>query len=952
MRNLLLVLAASSWLADTAFAQVAHKGMPKPHPMGMREAFLNGLAPTNPAAHPGGHYAEGFAEDGGFAGIAMSPDGRVVLFPLVAYPNGCNAETGLYVSVLRHESLQLDAAGQPDFTPSGGTAWIDRSRSTRWRSAAPHRHSASSQTPIPCGSTTGKRSCPDPEFQHLPCPYPSDVNGTYSAGSTQYETYRMLVLAADDWRVENGKSVDMDTPALVLPSGGSYCPITDGTTPPSLPQNQTHTLNPIGRRYLQVVVQNPHSTTPSAPASIVRNSNSTWMSRSFEVLWFMADENTQEERPLLGIEPTITMDGRLLMFQSSPNNFGSDWDTRQGEIDRLMFSWNPDGGAVHGWSAPQSIANLHDYVTTDVAGVPMGERYPIASQPLLEMEGTPLQDLDPSQSPSFKSGVAGAYPWITLDGTDLFFTTTNDSTRTQTVCMIGSSTHWRLRHIDGPMNPTRGGLGTAGGFDGFHHRNMGGTGLSPGAWAWGRNGTTPLPFSPALRTMSMVTGRTREYIEVSVEAGLDPDIIVAFDMNAGVAGLDLGSVTDIQEDWGLDPGWTGNTAKSGAPAWLQGDAHLTEATTAHPEVLYDGAIGDCVTFTESGYIIVAPHTEVDQALERATISFWIRQEGADSGVGDRRVVEKAGSYQVLVDGVGNLTATVWQTNSSSTQLGPVAPANSGDELTWRHVALVFDGPRSKLTMWVDGNDTHEVLLAGSGPYSIAGSSAWLHMGPQGDAGTDETAFSLDQFRIDRVARDHGEICRLAHVDEPAVTQASLPSWFTTALSNIGRSSAGYSLPQGSVLTQSTVSLGEKLFADGGLSPHNVSCATCHIASLDFTDGNTTSLDFNGDPLLRNAPTVIDRLWSTKQFWDGRAEQLGGPGDFPVLPPSRDGLLGRLHRDLPADYGQRGQSRLQRALRDGLRHGYGAYGRPRGTSHRQLPACARVPAFGGGCMGSP
>jgi hypothetical protein len=62
--------------------------------------------------------------------------------------------------------------------------------------------------------------------------------------------------------------------------------------------------------------------------------------------------------------------------------------------------------------------------------------------------------------------------------------------------------------------------------------------------------------------MSMVSARTREYIEVPVDAGLDPDIIVAFDMNAGVAGLDFGSVTDIQEEWGLDPGWTRRIRRS------------------------------------------------------------------------------------------------------------------------------------------------------------------------------------------------------------------------------------------------------------------------------------------------------------------------------------------------------------------------------------------------------
>lgn len=53
-------------------------------------------------------------------------------------------------------------------------------------------------------------------------------------------------------------------------------------------------------------------------------------------------------------------------------------------------------------------------------------------------------------------------------------------------------------------------------------------------------------------------------------------------------------------------------------------------------------------------------------------------------------------------------------------------------------------------------------------------------------------------------------------------------------------------------------LGRLLFFDERLSANQkMSCATCHIPNLAFTDGKTTAIGTFGDTVLRNTPTVLN-----------------------------------------------------------------------------------------------
>lgn len=87
-------------------------------------------------------------------------------------------------------------------------------------------------------------------------------------------------------------------------------------------------------------------------------------------------------------------------------------------------------------------------------------------------------------------------------------------------------------------------------------------------------------------------------------------------------------------------------------------------------------------------------------------------------------------------------------------------------------------------------------------------------------------------------------------------------------------------------TPALVDLGKALYFDPRLSEsHNISCNTCHQVGLGGVDMLPTSIGHKSQQGSRNAPTVLNSVFNTAQFWDGRAadlkEQAGGPIQNPI-----------------------------------------------------------------------
>lgn len=88
--------------------------------------------------------------------------------------------------------------------------------------------------------------------------------------------------------------------------------------------------------------------------------------------------------------------------------------------------------------------------------------------------------------------------------------------------------------------------------------------------------------------------------------------------------------------------------------------------------------------------------------------------------------------------------------------------------------------------------------------------------------------------------------------------------------------------KGNPATTAKVELGAKLYFDPRLSKSQLlSCNTCHNAGLGGADLQETSTGHGWQKGPRNAPTVLNSVYNTAQFWDGRAKDLAAQAKGPV-----------------------------------------------------------------------
>jgi cytochrome c peroxidase len=110
------------------------------------------------------------------------------------------------------------------------------------------------------------------------------------------------------------------------------------------------------------------------------------------------------------------------------------------------------------------------------------------------------------------------------------------------------------------------------------------------------------------------------------------------------------------------------------------------------------------------------------------------------------------------------------------------------------------------------------------------------------------------------------------------------------------------IPADNPPTAETIALGRRLYYDAALSVDNtVSCSTCHMPGMAFSDGKRVSNGVGGKSGVRNAPTVLNSAYFSLQFWDGRAPSLEKQAEGPVANPvemahTLKGVVQRLSQD--------------------------------------------------------
>jgi cytochrome c peroxidase len=121
--------------------------------------------------------------------------------------------------------------------------------------------------------------------------------------------------------------------------------------------------------------------------------------------------------------------------------------------------------------------------------------------------------------------------------------------------------------------------------------------------------------------------------------------------------------------------------------------------------------------------------------------------------------------------------------------------------------------------------------------------------------------------------------------EPAAVNQAAKSTPYELQVPLGLNQYNLEIPEDNPMTAEKIELGRLLYFDKRLSiDDTVSCATCHAPESGFSDGKKTSVGVRGQTGARNAPTVINRAFSTVQFWDGRAASLEEQAKGPVMNP--------------------------------------------------------------------
>lgn len=98
------------------------------------------------------------------------------------------------------------------------------------------------------------------------------------------------------------------------------------------------------------------------------------------------------------------------------------------------------------------------------------------------------------------------------------------------------------------------------------------------------------------------------------------------------------------------------------------------------------------------------------------------------------------------------------------------------------------------------------------------------------------------------------------------------------------------IPSDNLQTADKISLGQQIFNDPQFSKNGkISCASCHLKNLAFTDGKKTTAGISGLTGTRNAPTIVNAAFFETLFVDGRASSLEDQALQPMLNSIEHGL---------------------------------------------------------------
>ncbi len=301
-----------------------------------------------------------------------------------------------------------------------------------------------------------------------------------------------------------------------------------------------------------------------------------------------------------------------------------------------------------------------------------------------------------------------------------------------------------------------------------------------------------------------------------------------------------------------------------------------------------GIVGQAMFFEDGSTVTVGadtskielhPGTTLPGAADGLTLSFWfnpLQSRTADVDLFDHNIrvtLDTAGRLSVSLNGQG----VGWQTHSQSTL--PPAAVN-----VWRNVIVTWEDrvpndSSSYLYLLLDGDKAISTPL--NFDRLATNTSQTITIGCPQSCATDpaQAVFLIDEVALKNSVVSEDDVRDLAHlpVDKPVWTpDPNLPTPPAPFQPGDER------VPTYNQYDAQIASLGADLFHDVQLSGNKtVSCATCHVPELAFTDGLERAEGLNGQ-LLRNTQSIFNTRFMAEQFWDSRASNLEAQALQPIF----------------------------------------------------------------------
>ncbi|MBL9006526.1 MAG: LamG domain-containing protein [Myxococcales bacterium] len=451
---------------------------------------------------------------------------------------------------------------------------------------------------------------------------------------------------------------------------------------------------------------------------------------------------------LRGIEPTITADGRLMLFQGAPAN--------DGNIDHLMYTYNPNPCAAAGWSPPRPLSMMYNDPTPGL------KRYPLSWKRLKAATGEDFADTTRGEL------IRAAYVWVDPEGRDVVYVAApfTDGARREAVSLIGADTNYTAYHIDGSINTDRSDhphLFYSGPMWNFEQERSGVQTLPPGR----SNESQYLPVTKTHDVLSLFGSNTNDYNEVDVAELTNPFYLLFLPMNELVtrAGTyDLRRTPELSGRF-----FTGSlvgTAQIAASAAIT-QPHSGSLWAPHGKgkaLLLPG--GGAVTVNLADPSSSVPG--VGAAVSGFTVQLFLRPDAdINRGCGGnpyRYLLQKNNAIDLIYE-ADNTVQLSLQLNGRRLRLGrsPALPVGQ-----WTHLAYTWDGVSGQFAEYINGVPSGRSLPSETGSFRLGTGTLSIGAGVAVNSETcpssGEGSFrgAIDDVQIFSHARSNRSICITTH----------------------------------------------------------------------------------------------------------------------------------------------------------------------------------------------